>query len=163
MAISKKVQAAGPLSAESEKPKVLPQMVKANSSGQFYRDMFVRLPQGMIADDLKEPSIWSKVQVSADALRIHDHLYMVSYDESWAAEAIVAQATHSQVVLCKPRLTTFPERYERLYEDETYRVKWVGSGYAVERKADGRIMTQPVHTAGIAERDLIRQYPVRVL
>ncbi len=151
--------------AQADKPKALPTVIPANVTinfdGTVFRQFFVRLPEGLIADDLKEPGIWSKVQASGSgkALRRHDHIYAVAFDETWAADIVVADANGSQAVLCKPRLIAFPERYENLYQDDKYRVKWCGTGYVVERKSDGFRMTQPAATAGIAERDLIRLYP----
>jgi hypothetical protein len=122
----------------------------------------VRLPKDIVADDLKEPGIWRAVQGSGKALRKHDHLYCVAFDEAWAADVVVASASNDSAVLCKPRLIEFPERYDKLFEDDLYRVAWMGSGYVVERKSDGHRMTQPTANAGLAERELARLYPARV-
>lgn len=145
--------------ATRQRAEIDPANVKVNHSGLAFRQMFVRLPAGMIADDLKEPSIWARVQASPLALRRHDNLYIAAYGEDWVAEAIVADADARQAVLCKPRLTSFPERYERLFEDDTFRVRWMGNGFAVERKADGHRMTPITGSAALAERDLMRLYP----
>jgi hypothetical protein len=140
-------------------PTVPPAAVTLNANGFVWREFMVRLPDAFVADDLKEPSIWKRVQSGHNALVKHDRLYMVAYDESWAAEAIVASADRERAVLAKPRLTNFPERFEKLFEDEVYRVAWVGNGYCVIRKADGHRMTTPAGSAGIAERDLINLHP----
>jgi hypothetical protein len=139
-----------------------PARVTLSNNGFGWRDFMVRLPKDFVADDLKEPSIWRKVQLGANALRRHDHLYLVSHDENWVAEAIVADAERNHAVLCKPRITNFPERYDRFFEDENYRVKWMGQGYVVERKRDGHVMCQPLGSAALAERELQRLYPVKV-
>ncbi|MGV2104393.1 hypothetical protein [Rhizobium sp. 21-4511-3d] len=133
--------------------------VQINNQGYVSRDLFIRLPEGFVADDLKEPDVWKIVQSSPFALVKHDRLYMVAYDESWVAEAIVAQADRLKAVLAKPRLTNFPERFEKLFEDDFYRVAWVGSGYCVLRKTDNHRMTSPVSSSQIAERDLINLHP----
>ena len=133
--------------------------VTLNANGFGWREFMVRLPAGMVADNLKEPSLWAKVQKGPNALRKHDRVYAVAFDESWVAEAIVIDADKEKAVLAKPRLTTFGERFDKLFETEDYRTVWMGEGYVVERKSDGHRMTQPVHSAAIAERDLRNLYP----
>lgn len=136
--------------------------VTLNNDGFGWREFLVRLPEGLVADDLKEPTIWRKVQGGPNSFRRHDHLYLVSFDETWVADAIVADADKRQAVLCKPRVTTFPARYDQFFQDENYRVIWTGAGYCVERKRDGHRMTQPTANAALAERDLTRLYPVTI-
>jgi len=120
----------------------------------------VRLPEGAIADDLKEPSLWARVQSNRNvALRKHDHLYIVAFDESWAADAIVVQANGNAAVISKPRLVAFSDRVKSLYSDGTYAVAWYGNGFAVKRLSDGTRMTQIVVNEALAERDLGRLYP----
>ena len=51
------------------------------------------MPEDFIADDSKETGVWRKVQINrSTSLRKHDRLYLVAFDESWAAEAIVIDA-----------------------------------------------------------------------
>ncbi|MDN2579191.1 hypothetical protein [Aquibium sp. ELW1220] len=139
-----------------------PRNIVMNDAGFAWRSFMVRLPVDAVADHLKEPTIWAKVQKSANALRKHDRLYIVAFDEGWVAEAFVTDADKSRAVLAKPRLTVFSERFDSLFQDENYRVAWMGSGYVVERKSDGHRMTAPVHSAAIAERDLRNIYPQKV-
>ncbi|MDW9902032.1 hypothetical protein GOA77_09150 [Sinorhizobium meliloti] len=144
----------------SRKAPVIPaQLVELNSAGFVWRELMVRLPTGFIADDLKEPSIWSLVQSSRNSLVRHDRLYIVAYDESWIAEAIVAESGRDYAVLSKPRITQLSDRYTNLFQTEDYRVIWTGTGYCVERKKDSRRMTTPVSSAAIAERELTSLYP----
>jgi hypothetical protein len=138
-----------------------PRNVTRNSDGFMWREFAIRLPAGMVADTLKEPSIWAKVQKGANALRKHDRLYLIAFDESWVAEAIVIEADKEKAVLAKPRLTTFGERFDKLFETEDYRVAWTGTGYTVERKSDGHRMTQIVHSRAMAEKDLRNLYPTK--
>ncbi len=140
-------------------PAINPALVTMNNNGFAWRDFLVRLPAECVADDLKEPSLWRKVQTTQNSLRRHDHLYIVSFDESWIAEAIVADADRNRAILARPRITTFPERFDALFQDDVYRVIWNGSGYCVERKADGRRMTQPAATPQLAERELVLLHP----
>jgi len=129
-----------------------------NNGGMVWKEYQVRLPEGFVADDLKEPSAWRQIQ-GAKGLVKHDRLYLVAFDESWAAEAIVGYADGEKVVLCKPRLTTFPERFDKLFETELFRIEWVGVGFCVIRKTDNTRMTQPVSSAAIAERELSALHP----
>jgi hypothetical protein len=141
-------------------PEIDPSFVVLNADSFAYRQLMVRLPEGVIADDLKEPSLWTRVQASRSvALRKHDHLYIVAFDESWAADAIVTQANAEAVVLSKPRLIPFTERIKPLYSDGTYAVAWYGNGFAVKRLSDGVRMTQIAANEALAERDLARLYP----
>ncbi|APH74091.1 hypothetical protein [Aquibium oceanicum] len=139
-----------------------PRLVTLNSNGFGWREYMVRMPKEIVLDDLKEPGIWRRVQSSGNSLRKHDRVYMVAFDESWSAESIVTDSDMKKAVLSKPRVTTFSARFDGLFEDEKYRVMWTGSGFAVERKADGHRMTQPVASAAVAERDLRQLYPVKV-
>lgn len=145
---------------ERNLPAVDPAFVTLNADSFAYRQFMVRLPEGAIADDLKEPALWARVQANRNvALRKHDHLYIVAFDESWAAETVVVQANAEVAVIAKPRLMRFAERLRPLYSDGTYTVAWYGNGYAVKRLADGTRMTQIVANEALAERDLGRLYP----
>jgi hypothetical protein len=140
-------------------PVIDPGNVTLDHAGTVRRTFFVRLPRDFIADDLKEPEAWSRVQINAaKALRRHDGLYLVAWDESWVAEAVVADGDGKGVVLAKPRVTNFPARFDRLLEDDQYRVVWFGTGYAVERKSDGHRMTGIVASKAVAERDFANLY-----
>lgn len=136
-----------------------PKNVVRNSDGFMWREFGVRLPANMVADSLKEPTIWARVQKGPNAFRRHDRVYAVAYDESWVAEAIVIDANKDRAILAKPRLTAFGERFDKLLETEDYRTVWMGTGYVIERKSDGHRMTQPAQSAALAERDLRNLYP----
>jgi len=146
--------------AARKSPEIDPAFVVLNADSFAYRQFMVRLPEGAIADDLKEPSLWARVQSNRNvALRKHDHLYIVAFDESWAADAIVVQANGNAAVISKPRLVAFSDRVKSLYSDGTYAVAWYGNGFAVKRLSDGTRMTQIVVNEALAERDLGRLYP----
>lgn len=143
-------------------PEIEPQTVVVNYNGQVFREVFARLPKGAIADDLKSPGLWKKVQQSqAKALRRFDRLLITDFDETWVAEAIVADANREGVTLAKPRITVFPDRYDRLLETEDFRIAWVGTGYQVQRKSDAAMVTPVTHSKQLAERDLINMTPRR--
>lgn len=135
--------------------------VTLNNGGFAWREFQVRLPDGMIADDLKDPAVWRQVQTSVGLVK-HDRVYLIAFDDTWVAEAIVASADRDGVVLAKPRLTTFPDRYNGLYEDETYRVTWNGVGYCGVRKADGRKVTTLHPMPEMAEREIRQMNPAGV-
>lgn len=144
-------------------PDIDPARATLQVSGFAWREYLVRVPSGFVADDLKEPGIWRKVQNgSKNALRKYDRLTIVAYDESWLAEAIVASADNKGAVLAKPRVTSLPSRFDKLFEDDMYRIAWNGFGYIVERKSDGHAMTQPTANVELATRLLAQLYPARV-
>ncbi|MPZ31197.1 MAG: hypothetical protein GEV13_09410 [Rhodospirillales bacterium] len=137
--------------------------VTLDCEGFVTRLFFVRLPEDFTADQLKEPGIWRKVQASRkSSFRQFDTVTLVAYDETWLAEATVVRADAVSAQLSKPRITSIPPRYNRLFEDALYRVKWFGAGFAVERKIDGHRVTSMAANAAIAERDLARLYPAQV-
>ncbi|TGT35691.1 hypothetical protein [Mesorhizobium sp. M8A.F.Ca.ET.165.01.1.1] len=144
-------------------PDIDPARVTLQSTGFVWREYLVRVPVDFVADDLKEPGVWRKLQNgSRNALRKFDRVTVVAYDETWLAEAIVASADVKGAVLAKPKITTMPARFDKLFEDDKYRVAWNGFGYVVERKSDGHPMTQATANAELATRLLTQLYPARV-
>lgn len=141
-------------------PEIDPNNVTLEVAKAVTREFFIRLPEGTIGDDLKEPALWRKVQANPNkALRKFDRVLLIAYDETWLAEATVSFASNSTVELVKPRIATLETRYQKLLETDEYRVKWYGAGYAVERKRDSHRMTSMVASAALAERDLVALYP----
>jgi hypothetical protein len=145
-------------------PVIDPARVTLHANGHVWREYMVRCPADMVSDDLKEPSIWRKLQGSGsrNALKKYDKLLIVAFDESWAAEALVATADSKGAVLAKPKIISMPERYDKLLNDGTYRIEWNGYGYVSVRISDGHVMTQPVPNVALAERLLAQLYPARV-
>jgi hypothetical protein len=141
---------------------VSPADVRVNYAGFVFRELFIRLPRGVIADDLKEPSLWSRVQGSNNsALRKFDRVFLVSFDESWIAESVVDGATDTGASLAKPRITLLKQRTEQLFGDGTYQVEFNGRGYHVVRLRDGQSMSDTLANAALAERALTSLYPRR--
>lgn len=150
-----------PESSERAVPVIDPARMALQFAGQVWREYLVRVPADFVADDLKSPSAWRKVQAgSRNGLRKLDRVTVVAFDESWIAEAIVASADNKGAVLAKPRITSIPLRFDKLFEDDLYRVAWNGFGYVVERKADGHAMTQATANE-LATRLLVQLYPAR--
>jgi hypothetical protein len=158
-AVRKTAAAGSPLRAI---PVINPQFAKLNLAGNEYQQWFIRLPQGAIADDLKEPSLFRQIQQSPKALRKHDTVRLVEHDESWVAEAIVAGANAAGVVLAGVRVINFPERIKPLFQDDKFKVEWRGAGYVVIRKSDGAKMSDFFPTEQLAIRAVGAQYPVRM-
>jgi hypothetical protein len=147
---------------ERQIPEIVPDRLTVDWEGFCRRRLVARLPAGFIADDLKEPVVWRRVQASGKALRAFDELFLIAFDESFVAECLVASADGARAVLAKPRLTQLPQRYDRLFEDDLYKVEWNGHGYVVARKSDSHVMTRPLPNAALAERELGRLYPAPV-
>jgi hypothetical protein len=154
---------AGAASPEKAAQPIPSNNVRLNAGGMVFQSYFVRLPEGVTAQHLNDdPTIWRRVQSNQNvALRKFDELRIVDFAESWVADATVSYADHTSVILAKPRITRLPERTVPVFEDDMYRVKWLGNGWGVERKTDGQIMCggQAFGTAGIAEAQLRGLYP----
>lgn len=127
--------------------------LRLQNAGVVWKEYLIRLPDGFVADDLKETNVWSQIQGGKGLVK-HDRVYCVAYDESWVAEAIVADADGRKVVLAKPKLTHFPDRFTKLLETELFKIEWNGAGYCVVRKSDGSRMGSPVSSIALAEREL---------
>ncbi|MGE3872309.1 MAG: hypothetical protein AB7F74_05060 [Parvibaculaceae bacterium] len=143
---------------------VVPDHCQLQTEGFVWREFFCRLPQGFIADHLNSrPEAWALLQARPNrALRKFDRMTAIAWDESWLAEMIVASADFQKVIFGKPRITTFPERLENLLQDERFKIEWCGIGYVVRRKADNVVVSSPVPSVALAERDLRNQYPQRL-
>ena len=166
-AVAKKTPKAGPAQDTATArvaPLVQKNCVGRNRAGTFWCEWHVRFPEGGIADDLKEPGIWRRVQDDANtALKRFDEVRIIAFDASWVAHAVVAHATGNSVVLGKPAITKLPEQRENLYQDDRYYVKFVGNGYGVFRKTDDqKMMNDTWPSAALAEKALINLYPKRV-
>ena len=134
--------------------------VTRNSGGTVYQSYVVRLPEGFISDDLKETTGWQRVQNSQNtALRRHDELYLIAFDESWIATARVAHANAKEVQLAGIKITGFEPRTKPLLKTDEFEVKWFGAAYAVERRSDGQRLTDFFASEVLAERALQRLYP----
>jgi len=136
------------------------------SEGYSWREAFVRLPAGMIFQDLQDvPTIWKNVQATRQtALQRFDRVTCVSFDESWLVkDVLVADAGPQHVVLAiRPgdliRLTSKSAEFQ----DERHRIRWAGSGFAVFRRSDD-IQMIPTYFANIdaAKSEMYRLlYPV---
>ena len=142
-------------------PVISTQFSKLNLSGNEYQHWFIRLPKGAIADDLKEPSLFKQLQESPKALRRRDTVRLVEYNEAWIAEAMVAEANATEVVLAGVRIINFPERIKPPFEDSKFKVEWRGTGYVVIRKSDGAKLSDFYPTEQLAIRAVGSQYPMR--
>ncbi|HUS98019.1 MAG TPA: hypothetical protein VMX97_14925 [Hyphomicrobiaceae bacterium] len=98
------------------------------------------------------------------ALRRWDTVRLVAFDENWFADATVSYADRAQVIFCGFKKTDMPKREVALFEDETYRIDWAGSGYGVFRKSDGLMMNGVTYQSGDAAKDHIVKhlYPRKV-
>ncbi|SMH36070.1 hypothetical protein [Mesorhizobium australicum] len=148
--------------AETAKlPEIQANSVSLQAAGHVWKEVLVRLPDGYVADDLKEPGIWAKVQGSRWSLRKFDKVLVVAFDESWCAEARVVDADQKKAVLGGIKVISMPARFDALLNDGTYRVVWLGGDYGVERIRDGHIVARGAVNPQHAERLLFQQYPSR--
>jgi hypothetical protein len=143
-----------------EPPVIDPANVSVEFIGLNLRKLFVRLPRDFILDDLKEPKVWRRVQAHfSKSLRKFDEVLLVSYDESWIARAFVGHADSMKAVLARPEKVSFPDRFERLPEDELYKTVWNGVSFDVVRRKDNHVMGKAA-TIGAAQRMIDQLYPL---
>ncbi len=145
-------------------PEVDARSVTVNADGFAWREVLVRLPAGMTADDLRSPKVWRKVQGNPQfALRRLDHLFVLSHDESWMVRAVVTYADSTEAMLAIEKVSTFREIGKALYSDGTYRVAWTGGSFVIERVSDGvQVDGSGYTTEAAAVAAIARQYPTKV-
>ena len=143
-------------------PKIKPMTCKWNAEGFAYRELFVRLPESVTLQMLNdEPRIWRLVQADVHcALMKFDRVVAIAFDESWMVDAIVNVAENDSVMLAGIRKISMPQRSVSLYSDETYAVRWAGSGYGVYRKTDDVAMLSETYSSTEAAKiALLGLYP----
>ena len=153
------------VSVADEKPhEIEPSGVMVNDAGQVWRNVMVRCPKEMIADDLRSPKVWKRVQGSRMAALIKlDHLFVLGFDESWSVRATVTHATSTEAHLAIEKVSSFREQGQSLWSDGTLGVYWDGSSYGVRRVADGvRILSEGFLTEAQAADAARRSYPTKV-
>ena len=129
-------------------------------AGHVWTEWFIRLPEGCTLDDLGNwPGLWRKLQSSQHALQKLDRVLLVEFGEEWACEARVTAASGTGAELAIIKKFDMPKKYVVLPEDDDYKVKWYGNGYAVQRKRDGLKVSQVVRTLSEAERDMRMKHP----
>ncbi len=143
--VKAKDEASVPIVMPTVSKEIDPSRMFMDHSGQLIRHWVIRLPQGFVAGDLGATTVWRKVQANARlALRRHDHIYAIAWDESWAAEVTVSDANNKEVALSKPRIVQMESRIKQLPDDGDYHIEWMGDGFRVIRNVDPAIMTQSV-------------------
>ena len=149
---------------ERELPVIDPKGVTVNDAGQCWRNVLVRLPQGMIADDLRSAKVWKKVQSSrSNALIKYDQLLILGFDESFAVRASVTHASSLEANIAIEKVFAFKEQGKGLWSDGTLEVAWSGASYIVRRVADKvQIINEGFHTEAVAADAARRSYPTKV-
>jgi len=152
--------------------RVIPKIKCANvqenwPSGSHWREIQVRLPDGLGLADLNEHAdvIWRTVQGTPNsALIMYDRLSIFTFDESQYITAIVSGATGASVYLSAIKQHTFKSRNTDVeFNDETYSARWMGSGYRVTRNSDGVSMHgDVVPTLELAKARIRDLYPKRI-
>jgi len=138
-----------------------PSGVQIDSAGQCWRNILVRCPKGMIADDLRSAKVWKRVQASRMAALIKlDHLFVLGFDESWSVRATVTHASSTEAHLAIERVGSFREQGQTFWSDGTLEVYWDGVAYGVRRVSDKvRIINEGHTTEALAADAARRSYP----
>ena len=141
-------------------PVINPELACVNFAGAATKELFVRLPVDAIADDLKERSIWKKIQSNPTfALRKMDKVVIVSHDESMLWEAYCSESGPGWANISKPVRHELKSRHGNYYSDENYRVEWSGANYIVIRRKDSHVMPGSYATEQSAIKALNDLYP----
>lgn len=151
-----------------EPPKVLeikPEGVQINDqTSHAWRTLLVRCPEGVTQDDLRGSKIWRRVQASRQhALVKLDHLFILAFDESWYARAIVTEATSTEAHLAIEKVGTFLAVGTGLFSDGNLEIFWDGSSYGVRRVSDKvRVLSEGFSRQDVAIAALRNSYPKQV-
>jgi hypothetical protein len=124
-----------------EAPLIKTTQLTWQSSGHFWREALVRLPAGLLLQDLQDaPGVWKPIQSApAMALRRFDRVTCIDFDESWMLkDVVVTSCDNASVTLAiRPgdKITLSGQAGE--WQDEAHLIRWAGAGYACYRKCDG--------------------------
>lgn len=141
-------------------PVINPDTACVNYAGQVVKELFVRLPVDMIADDLKERSIWKRIQANPGlALRKMDRVIMVAHDESILWTAYCTESGPLWANISRPTKHELKARHGNYYSDDNYRVEWSGAQYVVVRRKDSHEMPGGYATEQAAIKALNDLYP----
>jgi hypothetical protein len=145
-------------------PLVKPASVTVNDAGHAWRNILVRMPEGAVADDLRDPKLWAAVQSTPVAALLKlDQLLILGFDESWGAEAIVTHASHNSAKLLVKKVFGFGGGIgEGLYSDGTLEIFWDGGSYGYRRVIDKIPLARGFATEGAAIDALRASYPRKV-
>lgn len=148
---------------EPKKPTLMPKNVTIDSAGQAFRQVLVRLPEGMTDGDFRTASAWKLVQQNQmTALLKFDHLLILTFDESQYFRAIVTHSGKDEVHLVIEKAGKFRETGQSFYTDGTLEVFWNGAGYSFRRIADKVALdTVSYQTEGQAIEALRKSYPTK--
>ena len=146
--------------AAPTKPQLAPKHVTLNDAGHAYRNIVVRMPQGMVADDLRDPKIWKLVQqTSHSALLKYDHLLLLTFDEGQAIRAMVTHATADEVHLMIESVKTFRAvGQDQFYNNGVLEIHWTGNGYGVRTIATGQPIDGQSHSSLTAAIDSLHRH-----
>jgi hypothetical protein len=149
--------------APRKAPVIDPACVRKQHEGAMcFQEWFVRLPADATLQDLNEPSIWKNVQGDyRRALSRFDRVHIVSWDDAWLVDAVVADASLLGATLAGIRKVDLPPRVEPLLETELYRTIFRQGAYVTIRKATGQEVTLPETSKLLAERRHADLYPRR--
>lgn len=146
------------------RPFIPPRNVMPPHGKPFGREWFIRLPEGMGLDDLKDPDVFRAIQGnSASSLTELDEVTLVSFDRKWLVKAIVGRADHKGVQLFAFQKFDMPERYDRLPEDEMFGSRWNGVGYEIFRKSDGKPIPTPfLANVNVVQQEMTKLHPKKM-
>lgn len=149
-----------------EPPEMKAQALSWQMEGYSWREAYVRLPEGMILQDLNDPSIWRNVQHNrVTALQRFDRVTCVAWDESWLVkDAVVVDASATTVVLAiRPGDVIHMRNKTAEWADDKHRIRWAGNGFGCFRRSDDiEVLPTRFDTLEAAKSEAYRLlYPAR--
>lgn len=137
------------------------------SQGQAWREAFIVLPVGMVAQDLTDypQEAWTLIQSNRNtALRRFDKVTCLAADGTWLLEARVGFADPSRVQLTKPIVIQLPDPKDAgCYSDDTFAVEPFPGGYVVMNVRNGaRVGNMVYSNSAQAKAAVLSQYSTKV-
>jgi len=141
--------------------------VNKHSAGSCWRQWRVRLPAGIVMQDLNDhPDMWRGVQTDRNtAMSRDDRVTLFAEDRSWAVDCVVMDADPGKVVLSKP-IVLWSGRDAGMgiaWQDEKYEIEFNAGGFAVYGKAVGnrpRHLIRDGYTSLTPAKAMVaKQYP----
>jgi hypothetical protein len=149
---------------ETKPMEVDPKRVQVNDSGQAWRSVFVRLPEGATMEELRNPKFWRRNQINPQtALLERDNIFALTFDESGYGRAICTHASATEAHVIVEKVGSYRERGSNFYSDGERSVFWDGSSFGVRRNSDGiRVIPEGYTTEAAAIAALHASYPKKV-
>lgn len=125
----------------TKRPKIRPDSV--HLFAHEARAFAIRAPEGVTADDLRDPETWATV---VGKFRKLDEVRVTDYGERWVCWGIVENVTPGRLQFKPLKVVEIEHDPRPIFSDPDYKIEWRGAGYGVVRKSDGLLMGEQLHS-----------------